>query len=178
MKGGVIWITGLSASGKSTLASGLNRHFSEIGKKTVLLDGDELRGIFNSSVDKSSYGRESRKELALKYSKLCQMLAQQECLVIIATISMINEVYEWNKKNITNYFEIFLDTDKSTLQERDPKKIYEAYRSGELKNVAGFDLLVDYPVSSDLIISIDSNSKKESVFNKAISSFKNIDWIG
>lgn len=178
MRGGVIWITGLSASGKSTLAYSVHEYLDGRGNKCILLDGDELRKIFSVDQVKNGYYEiVARRELALKYSRLCHLLASQGCVVVISTISMFKDVYFWNRENIENYFEIFLDADKNTLQKRDPKKIYDAYRKGEIKNVAGFDLLVDYPVSSDLVININGNTEKELVLNTVISNFKNIDWI-
>ena len=99
MTGQVIWITGLSGAGKTTLAEKLNMRLQR--KKNIhpiLLDGDVLRKIFTkSSVGKESYDRNSRINLALKYGILSNTLSSQGFTVIIATISMFNEIYVWNR---------------------------------------------------------------------------------
>lgn len=147
----VIWITGLSGSGKTTLA---NRLFDELrlsSKNVVLLDGDELRYILNLSNSNESeyYSRSQRIRLALSYSKLCKYLSNQGMIVIIATISLFNEVHEWNRDNLPNYFEIYMNTPIETLKQRDSKGIYKAYREGKIKNITGIDIEFDTPVLCD-----------------------------
>ena len=75
----------------------------------IVLDGDVLRKIFKKGlVDKEAYDRNSRIHLALKYGFLSKTLSSQGFTVIIATISMFNEIYVWNRANIRNYFEVYL----------------------------------------------------------------------
>ena len=64
---------------------------------------------------------------------------------------MFNEIYVWNRTNIKNYFEVYLKVPVDELILRDPKKIYQRYRDGELKDVAGLDMTVDEPLSADVI---------------------------
>ena len=118
----------------------------------ILLDGDVLRNIFAAgSVGKEAYDRKSRINLALKYGILSKILSSQGFTVIISTISMFNEIYVWNRTNIKNYFEVYLKVPVDELILRDPKKIYQRYRDGELKDVAGLDMTVDEPLSADVI---------------------------
>jgi len=148
----IIWITGLSGAGKSTLASELVLRLRNMGKSTVLLDGDELRMLFVPSAPKDlSHGREMRLALALQYAELCRMLAKQELTVVIATISMFKEIQKWNRVNLPGYFEVFLKVPIDELRRRDPKEIYRRFDAGELTDVAGLDLFVDEPVEADWI---------------------------
>ena len=64
---------------------------------------------------------------------------------------MFNEIYVWNRANIKNYFEVYLKVPVDELILRDPKKIYQRYRDGELTDVAGLDMTVDEPLSADVI---------------------------
>ena len=149
--GRVIWITGLSGAGKTSVAKVLYQRFKARGMQPILLDGDILRRIFNlhKKVD-GYYNRKSRLILSQKYSLLCDELSSQGFIVIIATISMYKEIYEWNRKKLPNYFEVFLNVPYSELRRRDPKNIYKDFSSGKIRNVAGLDLKVDKPTTADL----------------------------
>jgi len=147
MTGQVIWITGLSGAGKTTVAEQLTLRIREGGLQPIRLDGDILRDLFkNSEVISETYNREARIKLALKYAHLCKTLSSQGFTVIIATVSMFREVYAWNRANLPNYFEVYLKVPLDELRLRDPKKIYQRYDAGELNNVAGLDLCIDEPL--------------------------------
>jgi len=145
----VFWITGLSGAGKSTLCRKLVAHLREQKRIVVMLDGDELREVMGAT---QSHTQEERKQLAMRYSRLCKMIASQGVDVAIATISMFREVHEWNRANIPGYVEIYLDVPKEEVVRRDPKKIYARAARDELKNVAGFDFAVDVPTAPDIRI--------------------------
>ena len=157
MKGQVIWITGLSGAGKTTVARELKHRLKKLHLNPILLDGDILRHIFtNHDLNSNLYDRKTRINLALQYAALSNTLSLQGFTVITATISMFNEVYTWNRENLQNYFEIYLKVPLSELYLRDPKNIYHLYRSGKLNNVAGLDLLVDEPISPDVIYDFET----------------------
>ena len=144
--GKVIWITGLSGAGKSSLAVETVRLLRNDQKNVVLLDGDELREILGADKYKNvNHNRDKRLELALSYAKLCRTLSLQGFTVVISTISMFREVYSWNRENLPNYFEVYLKVPQKELIERDSKNIYSGYYAGRLKNIAGLDLDVDEP---------------------------------
>lgn len=109
------------------------------GRNVVRLDGDELRTVFTSF----AYTKKERLELGFKYSKLCKLLTEQGCDVVIGVIGLFKELHSWNRQNIANYIEIFIDTPLAELKKRDSKGIY----SGTNMNVAGVDLKVDLPSS-------------------------------
>jgi len=151
--GQVIWITGLSGAGKSTLASRVVHALQIARQPVVYLDGDELREVLVAR-NQSDRGtdRDSRLSLAQQYAALCRLLADQGLAVVIATISMFQEVHSWNRANIPNYVEVFLRVPIEILRDRDPKGIYQAFDQGELASVAGLDLEVDEPTAPDLVI--------------------------
>ena len=131
MVGQVIWITGLSGSGKTTIAEALCTRFKKFELSPVILDGDILREIFNGNDKNSaSYDRNERINLSHKYGLLCKNLSSQGFTVIIATVSMFDEVYAWNRKNLPNYFEVYLDVPLKELIRRDPKNIYKRFADG------------------------------------------------
>lgn len=148
----IVWITGISGAGKTTLGKRLVSEFKKLGRNIIFLDGDELRSVFKSENTSIHYDRTSRIEIALKYSRLCALLSKQGTDVVIATISMYREVFEWNSKNLSDYYEIFLDVPNNIVMDRDAKGIYTDYQTGKIKNVAGFDLKVDLPRDPALVI--------------------------
>ena len=151
--GNVIWITGLSGSGKSTLASLVVRMLRDENRLVISLDGDELRKVFSTEAANSqNHGRDGRMSLAMQYANLCRILAEQGFTVVIATISLFNEVHAWNRKNLPKYFEVYLKTPIDELRRRDPKGIYRRFDTGELTHVAGLDLPIDEPEAADLLV--------------------------
>ena len=158
MDGQVIWITGLSGAGKTTVAAALDQCLRERGLIPILLDGDILRNLFKSTDEiGKTYNREARIKLALKYAHLCKTLSSQGFTVIIATISMYSETYAWNRTNLPNYFEIYLKVPLKELRRRDPKKIYQRYDAGDLSDVAGLDLAVDEPLEPHVILDFETH---------------------
>jgi adenylylsulfate kinase-like enzyme/glycosyltransferase involved in cell wall biosynthesis len=160
--GRVVWITGLSASGKTTLAKEVVSRLKRAGSRVVFLDGDELREVFGAAeATADNHGRDARLALAMKYAHLCRILASQGTTVVIATISLFREVHAWNRANLPNYLEVFLKVPIEELRRRDPKGIYRRFDAGEISNVAGLDLQVDEPQEADLVLDFAKQSPDE-----------------
>ncbi|HDZ5088801.1 TPA: adenylyl-sulfate kinase [Campylobacter jejuni] len=145
--GGVIWITGLAGSGKSYIAEALCKKLKEKYNNIIYLDGDELRDLLGYY----GYDKQSRIEMSIKRSKFAHFLSSQNMLVIVSTISMWNEIYEYNKKTLKNYFEVYIKCDFEELKRRDKKNLYSKTLKGEISNVVGIDIAFDEP-KSNLII--------------------------
>lgn len=164
----VYWITGLSGSGKTTLCELLVAHLRKSGETVIKLDGDELRTIFRGS----GHDRDSRKELAGRYGKLCRLLSSQGVNVAISTISLFHEVHNWNREYIPGYMEIYLDVPLEVVRTRDPKKIYERAEKGELQDVAGVDLKIEPPVNPDVVIKYEPGKKPGDILDELIHQLK------
>ncbi|MBF0232218.1 MAG: adenylyl-sulfate kinase [Desulfamplus sp.] len=169
INGSVIWVTGLSDSGKSTLANFLTKKLKTNNTMPTLLDGDQLREVFGPVY---GYDHESRLKLAYRYSALCKMLASQGHAVIIATIALFHEIHSWNRQHLPGYFEIFLNTPIEELRRRDSKGLYKRYDTGETSCVYGLDLKAEMPLNPDIKIDFDPSRSPESiageVFNKLL----------
>jgi len=165
----VIWITGLSGAGKSTVASDLVHMLKADARQVVLLDGDELRAAFGATnSNRECYGREGRLTLAMQYSHLCKLLVNQGITVVIATISLFHEVHAWNRANLPGYFEVYIKVPIEELRRRDPKGIYKSFDIGDLTHIAGLDLTIEEPLHPDLLLeyspSLDAKSSAEKIF--------------
>lgn len=149
-----IWITGMSGSGKSTLANEVAVRLRRRDSAVVVLDGDALREVLQAGKNGSAslHHREARIGLAMRYARLCQLIASQGVTVVIATISLFREVHEWNRSNLPGYFEVYLKVPLEELRRRDPKGIYRRYDAGDLTDVAGLDVPIDEPREADWVI--------------------------
>lgn len=149
-KDGVLyWITGLSGAGKTTIGNRLYYELKCIQDNVVLLDGDILKNIVG---DHLGYSEEDRYKRAVRYAMLCKTLTDQGITVICCTIAMYDEVREWNRKNNKGYVEVFLNVPMDILIERDQKGMYTKYKKGEMENLAGIDVEVEYPKTPDIEI--------------------------
>ena len=146
----VIWLIGLSGAGKTTIGKKLYDRFHEQYSNTVFLDGDMLRDIWGDSL---SHDIEGRRINAHRISHLSAMLDKQGINVVAAVLSIFPEWQEWNRKEIENYFEVFLDVPFNIVKERDFKGIYKKTECGETNNVVGIDIPFPKPEKSDIVLS-------------------------
>ena len=150
----VVWITGLSGAGKSTLAREVTRQLRDRGNCAIMLDGDELREVFDDGPG-DGFSRDDRLVLARRYGRLCGLLATQHITVVIATISLFRDIHAWNRAHLPGYVEVFLDVPEEERRRRDSRGLYRRYDAGEIRNVAGLDLPVDEPETPDLRVTFD-----------------------
>ena len=111
----------------------------------------------------SDFSREERLRLAFTYADLCRYIASQGVVVIIATIALFKEIHTWNRENLPNYYEVFLDVPLSVLRDRDSKGLYERFSKGEIRNVAGLDFEVDFPSNPDLVVGVEDKNRQVTV---------------
>jgi adenylylsulfate kinase-like enzyme len=156
----LFWLTGLSGAGKTTLASLLTTKLKDRGHPVIFLDGDTLREIYNNDF---GHTREERLLASLQYARLCKMLTGQNVHVVCATISMFHQTQDWNRENIKNYLEVFVDVPLAELVRRDGKQIYSRAKAGELKNIVGIDIEPELPKKADVIIQNDLYSPEDNV---------------
>ena len=140
----VIWITGLSGSGKTTISKILKKKLSLLYKKVIHLDGDELRACASTIIKKDSFHRNGRKNIGLFYSKLAKHLAKQNFIVIMSVMALQREVQNWNKVNIPHFYDVMLMC-QLRIKVKRPKGIYKKYSEGKIKNLYGLDLQYDKP---------------------------------
>ncbi len=144
MQDGLIFITGLSGSGKSTLSKELIKQIKiQYNIRAISLDGDSLR----ECVGNIDYSKSGRENMAMYYVRTAKMLVDQGFLVVLSTISMFNKVRQFNRDNIKNYIEIYLDVSKDILAKRDSKGFYK----NKTINMAGINQEIELPTQSDLI---------------------------
>lgn len=154
----VYWITGLSGAGKTTIGELFYKKLRKKEPNTVFLDGDILRQIFGNIF---GYSEEERKKCAMCYSRLCENLQKQGINVVCCTVSMFDSVREWNRKNIENYYEIYVRVSFETLCKRDKKGLYSGNTTESQKDVAGIDFKFEEPKNSHLILNNEGDISPE-----------------
>lgn len=147
--GAVYWICGLAGSGKTSIAEKFSLVLRKKGIMPVLLDGDYIRESFDLPKD---YSYEGRKKIAKIYTKITKMLSDQGFTVIVSVIAMYEEIYLFNRKNIKNYVEVFLDVPLDELTKRNKKKLYSNFYEGIIKDVVGLDIKAEFPKKPDIIL--------------------------
>jgi cytidine diphosphoramidate kinase len=148
-KGMVFWITGISGVGKTTISNALASKLRKIGPNVIVIDGD----IFRETLDQySGFTILERLNRGKKICAMCKFLSDQGIHVVCATICGFNECQEWNRANISRYFEILITVERDVLYERDPKGLYSKALNGLTKNVYGIDLPYQAPSMPEMII--------------------------
>ena len=146
-KGIVFWITGLSGSGKTSIANKIKSNISNKYGPVITLSGDELRKIFNYK----KFSRKYRLAYALNYGKFCKCIADKKINTILSTVSLFHNVRKWNKSNISNYIEIYIQSDINKIIGQKKKFFYK----GNYKNIVGKNIKPEFPKFPNVIIKND-----------------------
>ncbi len=145
----VVWIIGLSGAGKTTLAEKVVEKIRSSKTNVVLIDGDMIRKVFG---DDLAHTLEDRRQNADRICRLCKFFDEQGIHVVCAILSLFPESRLWNRDNIKNYYEVYIETPIEQLQKRDYKGLYKKFSEGKIKNVAGMDIEFIPPDNPNLTI--------------------------
>ena len=138
--GRLIWITGISGAGKTTIGKALYERLKPGMPALVYLDGDEVRQCFG---DDLGFTLEARDANAFRFTRLCRLLCAQGLSVVCAANLTSQRFRDWCRAEIPGYFEVFLDVPMDVLIQRDPKGLYARALAGEANNVVGIDNVHD-----------------------------------
>lgn len=158
----VIWLTGLSGSGKSTIALGLEKRLAQEGFLTQLLDGDNIRtGISNNL----GFSQEDRQENIRRISEISKLFLNCGIITINCFISPTNTIRNLAKKIIgtNDFIEVFVNTPLQICEQRDTKGLYKKARAGEIKHFTGIDSPFEKPTNPTIELNTENQTIKESV---------------
>ena len=146
-----LWLTGLSASGKSTLAYALEHTLVNAGKHCYVLDGDNIRHGLNSGL---GFSQQDRHENIRRISEVAKLMNDAGLIVITAFISPLREDRQMARAIIGEaYFkEVYVSTAIDVCESRDPKGLYAKARAGEVKEFTGISAPYEPPLNPDLVI--------------------------
>ena len=147
----ILWIIGLSGAGKSTIATELYAQWKPHAPNLALLDGDALRAVFDHTSD-DAYTPEGRRMNAKRMRALCRLLDAQNIHVICPILSIFEEDRQANRREFSQYFEVYIDATLAEVSARDSKGLYAAARAGNMPNVVGIDIPFTPPAAPVMIV--------------------------
>lgn len=155
----VYWLTGLSGSGKSTLANALAERLHGKGVLTYVLDGDNVRHGLNKDL---GFSAEDRAENIRRVAEVAKLLYDAGVTVIVSFISPYRADRERARALIgEDFLEVFVSAPLSVCEQRDPKKLYEKARAGEIKGFTGIDAPYEEPLEPELVVDTESRGVPE-----------------
>jgi len=156
----ILWFTGLSGSGKSTIASAVEQKLFELGHHTYLLDGDNVRHGLNKDL---GFSDQDRIENIRRIGELSKLMLDAGLLVMTAFISPFKDDRALVRDLVQDYefLEIYMDTSLEECERRDPKGLYKKARKGEIKNFTGLDSEYEKPEMPEITIDSVSLSIEE-----------------
>jgi len=172
-KGFVLWFTGLSASGKSTVADAVAEKLIKRGLKIERLDGDIVRKSLTKDL---GFSKEDRDENIQRVSFVAKLLSRNGVGVIASFISPYREVRKKIREETTNFVEVFVKCPLEVCEKRDPKGMYKKARAGEIKNFTGIDDPYEEPENPELVLNTDKETVEESV-EKVITKLEELRLI-
>jgi adenylylsulfate kinase len=145
----VIWMTGLSGAGKTTLCEALTQRLKAALPALTNLDGDVVRQVFGGEL---GYAETDRVTQIKRIQSLAEMLDRQGMVVLVAALYAHPDLLAWNRATFDDYFEIYLNAPIGLVQQRDPKGLYAKAAAGTMSQVVGLDIPWHAPVNPDLTI--------------------------
>jgi len=163
-RGAVIWLTGLSGAGKSTIAQALERELFQRAMHTYVLDGDNIRHGLNSNL---GFAPDDRVENIRRVSEVAKLMADAGTVVITAFISPYrmdrSRAREIALEGNAGFIEVFVDAPLEVCEARDPKNLYKKARAGQIREFTGIDAPYEAPEDPEIVVRTDQQTVDESV---------------
>lgn len=159
--GKVVWLTGLSGSGKTTIAKNVEKTLHEQGFFTVVLDGDNTRAGINKNL---GFSMEDRTENIRRIAEIAKLFVQNGTVVLCSFVSPTRSIRQMAKKIIgaPDFIEVWVNTPLETCETRDVKGLYAKARKGEIKNFTGIDSPFESPEKDFIELSTQNKTIEES----------------
>ncbi len=167
-RGVVVWMTGLSGAGKSSIAVGLDQHLNQQGQHSFILDGDNLRSGLCTDL---SFSDQDRTENIRRVGEVAKLMAEAGLIVICALISPF-EANRWKvrqscEKSSVPFMEVFINAPLEVCEKRDPKHLYQRARAGGITGFTGIDSPYEAPVNPEVELRTDLNTLEEFIHQLA-----------
>ena len=159
-QGVVVWFTGFSGAGKSTIAEALTEKLRFEGYQLEVLDGDEIRENLTKDL---GFSKEDRDTNIRRIGFVAKLLARNGVIVLIPVISPYRAIREEMRANIDNFLEVFVNAPISVCEERDVKGLYKQVRAGKIKQFTGIDDPYEPPTNPEVECRTDLEDVAESV---------------
>lgn len=166
-KGILFWVTGLSGSGKTSISKKIVKDVSREFGPTIIVSGDDIRKIFGFN----KYDPKSRKILSRKVCKFAKFITDQKINLILAVVGLMNEPRNWNKKNITNYVEVYIKSDLKKIMKLGKKKIYKFKKK---ERIVGLNIAPEFPKKPNIVINNNFSKNTDQLSKELFKKIKKI----
>ena len=158
MQAAAIWLTGIPASGKTTISILLKDYLQKKNIPVIILDGDEIRKTVSKDL---GFSPQDRKEHNRRVIAIAKLLVKNNFTVIIPLISPYKETRELARKELPNFIEVYVKASLDTCIKRDPKGLYQKAKNGEIKNLTGLQSPYEEPINPELVLDTEKNSPQQ-----------------
>ena len=172
-KGFTLWFTGLSASGKSTLAERVRDILLERGMKVEVLDGDIVRQNLSKGL---GFSKEDRDINIRRIGFVCNLLTRNDVVAIGAAISPYKAIRDENRKLIGRFVEVYCKCDLETLKQRDPKGLYQKAIDGEIENFTGVSDPYEPPDNPEVVVDT-ANEDIDTCVGRIVATLEQLTYI-
>ena len=159
-KGFTVWFTGLSGAGKSTLSVLVAEELRRRGLNVEILDGDEVRTNLSKGL---GFSKEDRDTNIKRIGYVCKLLTRNGVVAISAAISPYREIRDFNREQIGNFIEVYVECSIEALTKRDVKGLYQKALAGEIKNFTGVSDPYEPPTQPEILVDSEKQSEQESI---------------
>lgn len=169
----VIWLTGISGAGKTTICDAMWDLLKPSLPELISIDGDIVRQLF---AHKLGYAEPDRVQQIQRIQTLAKFLSDQGQIVLVAALYARDDLLVWNRKNFTDYFEVYIDASIDLVRARDPKGLYA--NAGPSPQIVGIDIPWNPPSNPDVIVEADNQITSTDIAKHIISkipAFSNIE---
>ena len=167
----VLWFTGLSGAGKSTIADLVEQSLTRAGRHTVILDGDNVRHGLNKDL---GFTDEDRVENIRRVAEVAKLMVQAGLIVLVSFISPFRSERRMAREMVEadEFFEIYVDTPLEVCEGRDPKGLYKLARAGKLPNLTGIGSAYEAPEHAELVLTADSRKTPDALADEVLALLK------
>jgi len=159
-KGYTIWFTGLSGSGKTTIAKELVKKLRDKNIPVVLLDGDDVRKTVSKDL---GYTREDRDKHITRVADICKIITSNGVLNIACVVSPTEKIRKYAKNKIKNFIEVYTKCPIEVCEKRDAKGHYKNVKEGKIKDFVGITIKYEEPKNPDIVLETNKYSIEECV---------------
>lgn len=172
-KGLILWLTGLSGSGKTTIAKGVKRELRERGCLVEILDGDVVRTNLSKGL---GFSREDREINIRRIGFVANLLSRNGIVAIVAAISPYRAARDELRRTTENFIEVYINASLKVCEDRDVKGLYAMARAGDIKAFTGIDDPYEEPFNPDIVCYTEDESVEESIA-KVIAKLEQLEYM-
>ena len=166
-----VWLTGLSGSGKSTVAGILERELRARGRRVEVLDGDEVRKHLTKGL---GFTREDRDENVRRVGWVCEVLSRNDVIAIAAVISPYRALRDEVRARIGRFVEVYMEAPVDVLAARDPKGLYRRAMAGEIEGFTGVSDPYEPPIHPEVVCHTDGRETPEQSAHKITAALEEL----